>query len=84
MITTTLPDLPGQPYRVLRVVVGIAELPPPSHAAEAARHQIEAQAEEMGADAVIDVHLQMVPIASAGPRVGGLHVALSGTAVKVG
>jgi hypothetical protein len=83
MVTTTLPDLPGQPYRVLGVVIGIAEVLPPRQGAEPVRHQMEAQAEAIGADAVIDVHLQMVPVAGAGPRVGGLAVALSGTAVKL-
>ncbi|MGZ3600816.1 MAG: heavy metal-binding domain-containing protein [Ktedonobacterales bacterium] len=65
MITTTLADLPGRgPYEVLGVVIGIANvsmmhIPQGSGAEEAARRQMEARAESMGADAIIDVHLQM-------------------------
>ena len=81
MITSTLPTLPGnQPFDVLGVVGGIGGGQPPSAAWENARRQLEAQAEALGADAVIDVHCQIVPTDS--PRGSHVLVCLVGTAVK--
>lgn len=85
MITTTLADLPGKrPYEVLGVVIGIAHVSmrnihQGSSAEEAARRQMEARAESMGADAIIDIHLQMEVI---GGTPTELAIALIGTAIK--
>ncbi|MGZ3582766.1 MAG: heavy metal-binding domain-containing protein [Ktedonobacterales bacterium] len=87
MITTTLADLPGRgPYEVLGVVIGIANvsmmhIPQGSGAEEAARRQMEARAESMGADAIIDVHLQMEAVKQP-PGGATLAIALIGTAIK--
>jgi hypothetical protein len=87
MITTTLADLPGRgPYEVLGVVIDITtvsmmHVPQGSNAQEAARQQLETQAEGMGADAIIDVHLQMEAVDN--PAGGAtLAIALTGTAIK--
>jgi uncharacterized protein YbjQ (UPF0145 family) len=82
MMTTTLPEAPGnRPFVVLGVVGGIGTSGyPMPRAWEDARHQLEAQAEAMGADAVIDVHVQVVPVVS--PPTPGVIVTLAGTAIK--
>jgi len=80
MITSTLPTLPGnRPFDVLGVVGGIGSGEPPSAAWENARRQMEAQAEALGADAVIDVRFQVVPAGSPNWRA---LVSLAGTAIK--
>ena len=49
MITAMLPNLPdGRPYTALEVVGGIASAPPAAAALEAARGQMESQAEALG------------------------------------
>ncbi|MGH2515665.1 MAG: heavy metal-binding domain-containing protein [Ktedonobacterales bacterium] len=85
MITATLSSLPSnRPYHPVGVVAGISEVPPGPQALETALHQMEAQAEAMGADAIIDVRLQMapVPMMSARPGPGFLAISLIGTAIK--
>ncbi|HEX8033930.1 MAG TPA: heavy metal-binding domain-containing protein [Ktedonobacterales bacterium] len=87
MISTTLAELPGRgPYEALGVVIGIADfsmrrVPQGSSAEAAARQRMEAQAESMGADAIIDVHLQIEAVNHpAGDAT--LAIALIGTAIK--
>ena len=85
MITSTLPAVPGhQFFEILGVVGGIGSGPPPSAAWQDARHQLEVQAEALGADAVIDVRFQVVPLAGpmAGPIRSDVLVSVSGTAIK--
>ncbi len=83
MITATLSSLPGgRDYEALGVVIGTALIPPPAQAVEAARRQMELQAEDTGADAVIDVRLQVMSVSHGGPRQDTL-IALSGTAIKL-
>jgi uncharacterized protein YbjQ (UPF0145 family) len=79
MITTTLAELPGRrPYEVVGVVIGIAR---DLNAQKTARRQMEALAEDMGADAISDVHLQMEALSVPGAQ-AGLIIALIGTAIK--
>jgi putative heavy-metal-binding protein len=82
MITTTLSSVPGGrgPYEAVGVVIGIANeaLGMNVNLQEAARRQMEAQATSMGADAIIDVRLQMVSPGTA----SRLAIALIGTAIK--
>jgi uncharacterized protein YbjQ (UPF0145 family) len=83
MMTTTLPEVPGnRPFVVLGVVGGIGSSGHPNmpRAWEDARHQLESQAEAMGADAVIDIRVQVVPVVS--PPTPGVVVTLAGTAIK--
>lgn len=80
MITTTLAQLPGnRPYEAVGVVIGIVYDSPRSNGREAALRQLEAQAEGLGADAIIDVRLQMEVI-DGNPAT--LAIALIGTAIK--
>ncbi|HLZ22771.1 MAG TPA: heavy metal-binding domain-containing protein [Ktedonobacterales bacterium] len=85
MITATLSSLPSsRPYDPISVVGGISEASPGPSALEAARHHMEEQAEAMGADAVIDVRLQVVSLPANPTRSGPAicAVALIGTAIK--
>jgi uncharacterized protein YbjQ (UPF0145 family) len=83
MITSTLSAVPGhQFFEILGVVGGIGSDWPPSASAawQDARHQLEVQAEALGADAVIDVRFEVVPLAA--PATLGVLVSVSGTAIK--
>ena len=81
MISSTLSAVPGHQYfEILGVVGGIGSGQPPSAAWQDARHQLEVQAEALGADAVIDVRFQVVPLAA--PTRSDVLVSVSGTAIK--
>lgn len=63
------------------MVVAIAHEIRGSNVHEAVRRQLEAQADGLGADAIIDVRLQMEAVNAPG-RPDGLAIALIGTAIK--
>ena len=87
MVIATSSELPGQRYEAIGLVSAVCQilLAGRTSTLDVARDELEAQAEAMGADAVIDVRMQVLPELSAHPAHPGpprVIVALLGTAVR--
>jgi uncharacterized protein YbjQ (UPF0145 family) len=82
MVIATLPELPGKQIEAVGMVGSVAHVAGGPQALEALRGELERQATELGADAVVDVRLQMLETAA--PHMGPprMTVALIGTAVR--